>query len=92
MSVQSLTVNYTSDMMKCLLCNCVNESNGNMLTTDDCKHTFHISCLIDCISDNDCHMQCPECSTNFDDIRVLLAVAYRAENTDLFVQALLPYT
>jgi hypothetical protein len=83
---QSLDVIYDKDITRCLLCHCVEESCGAMAEMSECKHTYHISCLIDYACVN--AMKCPECNNKFYDLRLSLAVAYKREDTQSFINIL----
>ena len=87
LSCQGLDVIYTNDIIRCQLCHCIAESNGNMTMMQHCKHSYHIKCLIEYCSNNS--MICPECSMKFDDIRISLAVAYSKNDTQSFLDVLM---
>ena len=87
MSIQGITVDYTDAELCCQICNCRSCSNGSMITTDDCNHTFHVSCLIDHISKHK-NMICPKCCKDVYDIRLSLAVAYKHNDVNEFIDAL----
>ncbi len=86
MMEQSLNVIYEKDIIRCQLCHCVGESNGSLAEMSECKHTYHISCLIDYACVN--AMNCPECNKGFYDVRLSLAVAYSQGDTQSFLSVL----
>jgi hypothetical protein len=84
--MQELNVIYDNDITRCHICHCVHESNGCMISMSACKHTFHISCLIDYVNIDT--MFCPECNEVFTDIRLSLAVACKRGDIQSFVNIL----
>jgi hypothetical protein len=83
---QNLNVDYTANVILCQICNKFSESNGDIVTTNNCKHAFHISCLINHASTASTY--CPCCREPYYDIRILLAVAYKKRDTQLFLNVL----
>jgi hypothetical protein len=37
---QLIEIIYSKDITNCLICGCVNESNGNFVKLTNCNHTF----------------------------------------------------
>lgn len=87
MSVQSISVDYTNRLFTCLLCQSNESSCGTFMTMSSCNHSFHINCIIDQTSLH--NMICPVCDQEFYDIRVSLALAYKQQDTQAFLQQLL---
>ncbi len=88
MAAQGITVEYENKQMYCMSCDQHDVSDGKMAYLNDCKHTYHISCLIDYASANNiCH--CPQCKVDIQDIRLSLAIAYNQQDTQKFINALL---
>jgi hypothetical protein len=83
---QGMNVIYEHEFTRCQLCHCVSESDGKFICMHECKHTFHIACLIDYASNND--MKCPACECKFHDYRLSLAVAYKKGDTQDFINVL----
>ena len=81
-----MNVIYEADYNRCQICHCVDESNGKFVCLSHCKHTYHITCLIDYSSNNS--MKCPECNPKFYDVRLSLAVAYNRSDTQGFINVL----
>ena len=73
-----MTVHYKNDIMRCQLCHCVEESNGSMISLNNCLHTYHISCLIDYAYVN--KNLCPECNEPYNDIRFNIALAFKRQS------------
>lgn len=86
-SIQGLTVNYTNDILQCGICQYIEESDGNIAVTNNCKHTFHICCLINKLPDSD-NIYCPICNEKIYDIRLSLALAYKNNDTQKFINIL----
>ena len=74
---------YLKDI-ECIIC-CESMKNSYVITTP-CKHTYHRSCLIQCMVDYD-YDQCVECESNFKFIKQELKVEQKQESNSLLDQA-----
>jgi hypothetical protein len=88
MSSQSIIVDYSDIVVTCELCQESNMCKGNIIKMEKCHHIFDISCLINyaCCKNK---FLCPICIYPYEDIRISLAVAYKKQNTQEFIEALL---
>ncbi len=88
MQMQTISVEYSDKLISCQLCNLCSESNGNYIYMNNCNHSFHVLCLI-----NDAYlsakMLCPCCNLPYNDLRLSLAVAYKKQDTQLFLKTLI---
>lgn len=82
MQMQTISVEYSDKLISCQLC------NGNYIYMNNCNHSFHVLCLI-----NDAYlsakMLCPCCNLPYNDLRLSLAVAYKKQDTQLFLKTLI---
>jgi hypothetical protein len=88
MSSQSIIVDYSDTVVTCELCQESNMCKGTIIKMEKCHHIFDISCLISYACEKHNYL-CPICAYAYDDIRVSLAVAYKKQNTQEFIEALL---
>lgn len=88
MSSQSIIVDYTDVIATCELCQDSNMCKGTIIKMEKCHHIFDISCLINYVCEQNNYL-CPICLQPYYDIRVSLAVAYKKQDTQEFIQALL---
>lgn len=77
--LQGLTVIYGDDILRCQTCHCVEESNGNLICLNQCKHTHHVRCLVEHARVNG--MVCPDCDAKYEDVRMTIAVALGGANS-----------
>lgn len=78
-NIQYTNVIYSNEQLKCCICSISQESNGNILELSNCKHCFHVKCLINYCSKN--AMKCPVCNIHIKDNRISFAIAYNYGNT-----------
>ncbi len=84
---QGIEVIYSNETVKCLICNKEEKSNGKMFIMKNCKHHYHISCILDHVIYKD--KLCPVCHNSFDDIRISIATAFRKNNLQELIDVLL---
>jgi hypothetical protein len=73
-AIQSIEIIYSKDITNCLICGCVNESNGNFVKLTNCNHTFHKTILMKYSSKN--KMICPDCDEDFYSISFNFAMSF----------------
>ncbi len=83
---QNIEVIYTNDIVKCSLCNKEEQSNGKICVMSNCKHHYHISCIIDHVIYKD--KLCPICHNSFDDIRISIAIAFKKNSLTELIDVL----
>lgn len=86
MSDQTLTVIYNDEISQCEYCNKQEASNGSIVSLDECKHTFHICCLIHHSSEHG--IKCPICNTKINDMRLSIAVSFKRNSLQELISTL----
>jgi hypothetical protein len=88
MSSGSQTISVIKD--EGAICNICNLNtfmpNNDMLSLNDCKHTYHTSCLIEHVCKNG--KECPICKKKIDDIRLSVAVAFQRHSINELIECL----